>query len=182
MRKTMNPQNVISIDPAGKPEGLDLQKEIFSHRVIRDKSLDAMKRTARALLGLSSHAGDSRRQWSFRVILGIILMCFGVMYMHDNVLAADERVLGVVSVAMILGGALIACGALTRFVSLTLVFVLGAGLGGVHLTDMTGFSMLVCIAVSIVGVITGSGRYSIDTLIYNWFVGRELRKRECHAY
>lgn len=177
----MNTQNVISVNPTGKPEGLELQREITGKRVIKDKSVEAMKRTVRSLLGVSSHAGDSRRQWSFRVILGTILMCFGMMYLNKNVFAADEHVYGLVSISMIAGGALISCGVLTRLVALLTGVLLATAISGVHIGGMIGYSVMVSIGVCVAAVITGSGRYSIDTLIYNWFVGRRLRSREADA-
>lgn len=177
----MNTQNVISVNPTGKPEGLELQREILRKRVIKDKSVEAMKRTVRTLLGVSSHSGDSRRQWSFRVILGTILMCFGMMFLNKNVFAADEHVYGVVSIAMVAGGALISCGVLTRLVAMLLTVMLAVAMIGVHMSGMTGYSVMVSIGVCVAAAITGSGRYSIDTLIYNWFVGRRLRSRESDA-
>ncbi len=38
------------------------------------------------LLGVKSSVGDSRRQWTFRVIQGSIFMVFGVLFLQTNLL------------------------------------------------------------------------------------------------
>lgn len=163
----MNTQNIISINPIAEPSGMNISNEYFTRRVAVAKPVNAMRKTLRILLGVSGNTVDSRRKWTFRVILGSILMCFGLLFLHTEVLGVWERVAPGVSMLMIAGGAFIACGLFTRLVSFALGIVLVMALCHLGLMYMTGYSLLVSIAACLAGVIIGSGRYSLDTLLYN---------------
>ncbi len=115
------------------------------------------------LLGVKSSVGDSRRQWTFRVILGSIFMVFGVLFLQTNLFTIDGYVEPFISVSMVTCGVMIACGLLTRMVSfcLGLILMMGGCLYGIEKT-MTGFSMLVCVAACFACMVTGSGRFSLD--------------------
>lgn len=168
----MNTPNIISINPTSQPRGINVAKEIFEKSgVVVEKPISAMRQSLKLLLGVNCSAYDSRRLWTFRVILGSILMAFGLLLLHTEVYAVSERVMPGISVAMIVGGACIACGLFTRLVSLALGIILIVALSHIGFVYMTGFSLFVCIATCISGVVAGSGRYSLDTLIYNAIVG-----------
>lgn len=166
----MNTTNIISINPISEPSGMHIGKEIFQRGVISAKPVNAMRATLRLILGVTGDTSDSRRRWTFRVILGSILMCFGLLFMHAGVYDVAERIAPGVSVAMVCCGAFIACGLMTRIFSFALAIILTMSLFHLGVMYMAGYSLLVCIGVCVAGVITGSGRYSLDTLIYNMIV------------
>lgn len=175
----MNTQAIISINPTCAPAGMNIAKEMLNNNHIAKKPLSAIKSTVRTILGISSNTRLSRRQWTFRVVLGSILMCFGLLFLHTEVFAASERVMPGISIAMIAGGALIACGLFTRIVSFGLSIILATALFHIGIVYMTGFSLLVCIGACIAGIITGSGRYSLDTLVYNGFFSSQRWEQSC---
>lgn len=169
----MNTQGIISVNPMSKPSGIVNAKKIIEEKSKRP--ISELKRVVRLLLGVTTSVSDSRRQWTFRVILGAILMCFGLMLLHTPMFAESEMVMPGISVAMIIGGAMMACGLLTRIVSAALVILIAVASCNVALATMTGYSLLVCLCVSMAALITGSGRYSLDTLIYNGIFRSENR-------
>lgn len=168
----MNTQNIISINPTGNPLGINFSAEILTKQVVSSKPVSSLAATLKVLLGVSTSASDSRRQWTFRVILGSILMCFGLLLLHTESFSASEQIMPGISIAMIAGGAFIACGLFTRIVSFALGIILVMALAHIGLGSMTGYALLVCIASCAAGIITASGRYSLDTLIYNWAARR----------
>lgn len=175
----MNSHAIISINPTCAPAGMNIAKEMLKTHQIAKKPLNAMKSTVRTILGITSNTRLSRRQWTFRVVLGSILMCFGLLFLHTEVFGASERVMPGISIAMIAGGAFIACGLLTRIVSFGLSIILATALFHIGIVYMTGFSMLVCIGACIAGIITGSGRYSLDTLVYNGIFSNRRWEHSC---
>lgn len=175
----MNSKAIISVNPTCAPSGMNIAKGMLNTHHIAKKPLNAMKSTVRAILGITSNARLSRRQWTFRVVLGSILMCFGLMFLHTEVIGASERVMPGIAIAMIAGGALIACGLFTRIVSFGLSIILITALYHIGIVYMTGFSMLVCIGTCVAGIVTGSGRYSLDTLVYNGLFSNRRWEQNC---
>lgn len=163
----MNTHSIISINPTCSPSGMNMAKEILRNHNISKRPVSAVKHTARMILGISTTSSVSRRQWTFRVVLGSILMCFGLLFLHTEMFETSQQVMPGVSMAMIAAGALVACGFLTRIVSFAMSIILTMALCHIGVVYMTGFSMLVCIGACVAGIITGSGRYSLDTLLYN---------------
>lgn len=163
----MNTQGVISINPTCTPAGIHIPKEILNTPKIAKKPISALKQTAKMLLGVTTSTSDSRRQWTFRLVLGSILMCFGLLFLHSEFISGPEYVMPGICTAMIAGGAFIACGFLTRIVSFGLAIILTMFACHISLATMTGYAILVCIGACMAGIITASGRYSLDTLIYN---------------
>ena len=171
----MNTQSIISIEPTHQPSGVRKAKEILSGRAIADRPIGELKKIVKTIFGVSGSAGDSRRQWSFRVILGAILMCFGLLFFNGQTFHDSEKVIGGIAAVMVAGGAFISVGLFTRIVSLAVGVCLMVYVCGIGLSSMTAFSMIVCVAVCAAGLLTGSGRYSLDTLIYNRLVGGKKR-------
>ncbi len=91
----------------------------LGHKSLAKKPVGTMRQAVRILLGVSVNASDSRRLWPFRLVIGAILMCFGLLFLDTTDIAGPEYVIPGISVAMISGGAFIACGFLTRLVSFT---------------------------------------------------------------
>lgn len=168
----MNSQGIISINPINNPEAIQISKNFLNHKAISAKPISAMKKIISVLLGVNSSVHDSRRQWSFRVILGSIFMIFGVIFLQTKFFVAEGFVEPAIAVAMIVCGVLIACGLLTRIVSFGLGLLLIMGVCHHGMASMTGYSMLVCMVASIAGVVIGSGRFSLDTMIYNMIIKR----------
>lgn len=167
----MNAQSVISINPTGTPSGINIAKDLLVGKVMVARPVSALRKTAKILLGVSTSPDDSRRQWTFRLVLGTILMCFGALFLDGASSELSIFIVPSVATVMIASGVFIACGLLTRLVSFALGIILVIAITHIPLASMTGYSMLVCIAVCGAGIITASGRYSLDTLIYNGLLG-----------
>lgn len=163
----MNTQSIISINPCLEPSGMSLTNNIISVDAKEVKDINPLQGTLKVLLGMTGNVRESRRQWTFRVIIGSILMVFGLLFLHTEVFSASERIVPGISFLMIAGGAFISCGLLTRLVSLALGIILLLAFSHIGVMYMTGFSLLVCVCACVAATITGSGRYSLDTLIYN---------------
>lgn len=97
-------------------------------------------------------------------------MCFGLMFSSRTLRASTDALLPGISYAMILGGAMIACGLLTRIVSVALATVLIIATAHSGMISMESYAMAICAALSLMGIICGSGRYSLDTLLYNCLI------------
>lgn len=163
----MNTQSVISINPTCTPAGINIAKELLNGKVIVEHPINEMRKVAKILLGVTTSVSDSRRQWSFRLLVGSILMCFGLLFINLAQVDGSEYVVSGISMLMIAGGGMIACGLLTRIVSFALGIILVMTVCHITLASMTGYALLVCIGACMAGVVTGSGRFSLDTLIYN---------------
>lgn len=163
----MNTHSVISINPIGTPSGFYISKDLLNTSSLSKKPISALRRTARLVLGISSNVRDSRRRWTFRLVIGTILMCFGLLFLDTTAISGPEYVMPGISVAMIAGGAFIASGFLTRLISLGLGIILLVFACSISMASMTEYAMVVCLAACVSALVTGSGRYSLDTLIYN---------------
>ncbi|MCM1491233.1 MAG: DoxX family protein [Muribaculum sp.] len=175
----MNTQTIISINPTCSPSGMNMAKEILRNHNISKRPISALKQSVRLILGITTSEGVSRRQWTFRVVLGSILMCFGLLFLHTEAFDISQQVMPGISLAMIAAGAFVACGLLTRIVSFGMSIILTMALCHIGIVYMTGFSILVCIGVCLAGIITGSGRYSMDTLLYNGLFSRRRLGQNC---
>lgn len=154
------------------PAGIQIPQNILNSHAISPKQVIDIKKVMNILLGVKSSVGDSRRQCTFRVILGSIFMVFGVLFLQTNLFTIDGCVEPFILVSMVAGGVMIACGLLTRMVSFCLGLILMMAFCQYGMETMTGFSMLVCVAACFACMVTGSGRFSLDTMLYNMIVRR----------
>lgn len=163
----MNTQSVISINPTGTPAGLNIAKDLLKKNVISAKPINEMRKVAKLIFGVTTSPTDSRRQWTFRLLMGSILMCFGLLFLKTIGVDGSEYVMPGICTLMIACGASIACGLFTRLVSFAMGIILVMTACHISMASMTGYALLVCIAACVAVCVSGSGRYSLDTLIYN---------------
>lgn len=163
----MSSHSVISVNPVSRPVAEVSAPKVLRHEGFADKSDRAMHHALRLILGVSGSTRHARRQWTFRLIIGAVLMCLGLMFVHPALQSTAEVGSHGLALAMITGGALIACGFFTRIVSLSMA-VLFATVFFQHGVDtMLGYMSIVCFAFCVMGFLLGSGRYSLDTLVFN---------------
>lgn len=171
----MNPQSVISINPTGNPAGLNIAKELLNGKAIARKPINEMRKVAKVIFGVTTSESDSRRQWTFRLLMGSILMCFGLLFLHTVDVTGAEHVMPGICTLMVACGALVACGLFTRIVSFALAIILVMAACHISMATMTGYALLVCIAACVAVCVAGSGRYSLDTLVYNRLIRNKQR-------
>ena len=163
----MKTQSIISVNPTSAPLAAIRHNTQASAKALADTSVRTFQKVLRILLGVRGSAAHSRRIWTFRVIIGTAIMCFGLLFSHSNLIETTDSVIPGLSYGMLAGGAMIACGLLTRIVSIAMGAVLTAAAFQIGLHDMLGFTEAVCGAMCVASMICGSGRYSLDTIIYN---------------
>lgn len=169
----MNTQSVISINPTGTPAGMHIANDLLNRNVIAAKPINELRKVAKLIFGVTTSESDSRRQWTFRLLMGSVLMCFGLLFLNFIDVSGDEYVMPGICMVMIAGGASIACGLFTRLVSFALGIILVMTACHVSIATMTGYALLVCIGACVAACVSGSGRYSLDTLIYNRLFARK---------
>lgn len=162
----MNTRSVISVNPAMNPIAA-VETPVFVCNM--EEPVRVMRKNLRMLLGIGGSVSHSRRIWTFRVIIGAILMCFGILFSHHALNGVTKAFLPGVSFVMVIGGAMIACGLLTRAVSVALGTLLMITAIHLSLMSMVEYSVVICIVFCIFAFACGSGRYSLDTIIYNKF-------------
>lgn len=158
---------VISVNPVAKPSGALHPENFLRQPGFADKSDRAMHNMLKLVFGVNGSQAHARRTWTFRVIIGSVLMCLGLMFLHPVLHTTAEAGSHGLALVMVAGGAMVACGLLTRVVSISMagLFVYAGIEAGAD--SMLGFMCWVCAAFSVMGLIFGSGRYSLDTLLFN---------------
>ena len=164
----MNSRSIISVNPTGSPVGTIKAKDILRHSSLADQPVRVVRKALGVILGVAGSVRHARRLWTFRVIIGAIIMCIGLMLTHQSLHSAADAMMSGVAYAMIAGGAMIACGLLTRIVSTALAAVLIISAFDSGITSMEGYTIAICAAMCLMSLLCGSGRYSLDTLIYNF--------------
>lgn len=137
----------------------------------------AIARAMQAILGLGGSISHSRRIWTLRVIAGGLLMCFGVIFSHPNMLSLSSSILPGMAYALLAGGAMIAVGFLTRVASLALAVMLVVGMVHTGLGDMMGMAEAACCGFCLFSFTLGSGRLSVDTSLFRYLLAARKIKR-----
>lgn len=163
-------RTVISINPTSAPIATLKRRPNPDYSKYVRSSSRLLQNVLQIVFGVRGSTRHSRRLWTFRIIIGAILMCFGLMFSSHTLRASTDALLPGISYAMILGGAMIACGLLTRIVSVALATVLIIATVHSGMISMESYAMAICAALSLMGIICGSGRYSLDTLLYNCLI------------
>lgn len=163
----MNTQSVISINPTCTPTGSLNSNKIFTIPVKVEKQTRILQESLRIALGVTGSSAYSRRLWAYRAILGSLLMVFGLLFSYPSLHAYTEQVMPGLSYVMLAGGAMITCGFLTRIISVAMGTMLTIATLQFGVDSMLGFAAAVSAAICVMSMICGSGRYSLDTIIYN---------------
>lgn len=163
----MNTQAIVSVNPAGVPSGSLRVDNIVPEIRIPDRAHRILHRTLRVILGVGGGARHARTLWSFRLVIGSIMMCLGLMFTHSSLVSTAEAGTHGLAIVMIAAGAMIACGLFTRIISLAVLTVMILATLHSGVDSMLSYSLIICSALSLMSLILGSGRYSLDTLIFN---------------
>lgn len=160
-------QSIVSVNPAGVPSGAVRVEKVMPEMRIPDRAQRMLHNALRLILGVGGGVRHARRLWTFRLIIGSIMMCLGLMFTHSSLVSTAEAGTHGLALVMIASGAMIACGLFTRIISIsvTTVMLLATFHSGVD--SMLSYSLIICSALSLMSFILGSGRYSLDTLIFN---------------
>lgn len=179
-KTVMNIETLISINPASKPKAAMKLSSSLRHTTPHlDSASRIMLNALKIVLGIGGSALHSRRLWTFRIAVGLIVMCFGLMFLHHTLIESNHALIPGLPYAMVAGGAMIACGLLTRIVSIAMAAVLTVATVQVF-PSMEAYATAICAILCIVSLLGGSGRYSIDTIIYNHL--SPLRRKKAPSY
>lgn len=160
-------QAIVSVNPAGVPSGALHVEKIVPEIRIPDRAHRIMHRTLRVTLGVGGGTRHARTLWSFRLVIGSIMMCLGLMFTHSSLASTAEAGTHGLALVMIAAGAMIACGLFTRMISLSVLTVMLIATFHSGVDSMLSYSLIISSALSLMSFILGSGRYSLDTLIFN---------------
>lgn len=163
----MNTQAIVSVNPAGVPSGALRVEKIVPELRIPDRANRIVHRALRVILGVGGGARHARALWSFRLVIGSIMMCLGLMFTHSSLISTAEAGAHGLALVMIAAGAMIACGLFTRIVSLAVLTVMLLVTLHSGIDTMLSYSLIICSGLSLMSLVLGSGRYSLDTLIFN---------------
>lgn len=160
-------QAIVSVNPVGVPSGATKVEKIVPEIRIKDRSHRILNSSLRLILGVGGGIRHARRLWTFRLIIGSIMMCLGLMFTHSALVPTAEAGAHGLAMVMIAAGAMIACGFFTRPVSLAVIAVMLLATFHSGVDTMLSFVLIICSALSLISFILGSGRFSLDTLIFN---------------
>lgn len=160
-------QSIVSVNPTGVPSGAAHVKNIVPEIRIPDRAHRVMHKTLRLILGVGGGVRHARRLWTFRMIIGSIMMCLGLMFTHSSLVSTAEAGAHGLALVMIAAGAMISCGLFTRVISIAVMTVMLLATFHSGVDTMLSYVLIICSALSLMSFLTGSGRYSLDTLIFN---------------
>lgn len=163
----MDTQAIVSVNPVGVPSGALRVEKIVPEIRIPDHAHRVLHKVLRILLGVGGSIRNARTLWSFRLLIGSVMMCLGIMFTHTSLAMTAEAGTHGLALTMIAAGAMIACGFFTRIVSLAAMSVMLIATFHSGVDSMLSYSLIICSALSAMSLILGSGRFSLDTLVFN---------------
>lgn len=186
-KTVMNIETLISINPASKPKAaMKLSSSLRRTTPHLDSASRIMLNALKIVLGIGGSALHSRRLWTFRIIIGAIIMCFGLMFQHHTLIQSSEALMPGLPYVMVIGGAMIASGLLTRIVSIAMIAALTTASVQVAFPSMEAYATIICSILCLISLLSGSGRYSLDTIIYNLLSPLRRKKgpiyKKCSSY
>lgn len=160
-------QAIVSVNPASMPSAAVKVENVIPEIRIPDRAHRTLHRALRLILGVGGGIRHARRLWTFRLIIGSIMMCLGLMFTHSSLIPTAEAGAHGLALVMIASGAMIACGLFTRIISLAVMTLMLLATFHSGVDTMLSYVLVICSALALMSFILGSGRFSLDTLIFN---------------